>query len=65
MAKKQGGEKLHPLPFTTFGEIAALGFEIEVQAVIGRPRSTRRQGFERSGLCRGTVPLQRHAWPSD
>jgi len=36
----------HSLPFTTFGEIAALGFEIEVhaQAVIGRARSTRPAG---------------------
>jgi hypothetical protein len=25
MAKKRGGGKLHPLPFTTFGELAALG----------------------------------------
>ena len=23
MAKKQGGGKLHPLPFTTFGELEA------------------------------------------
>src|SRR5258708_20255128 len=30
MAKAKGGGKLHRLPFTTFGEIAALGFEIEV-----------------------------------
>jgi hypothetical protein len=30
MAKAKGGSKLHRLPFTTFGEIAALGFEIEV-----------------------------------
>jgi hypothetical protein len=30
MAKAKGGGKLHWLPFTTFGEIAALGFEIEV-----------------------------------
>jgi hypothetical protein len=37
---------LNPLPFTTFGEIAVLGFEIEVhaQAVIGRARSTRPAG---------------------
>jgi hypothetical protein len=30
MAKAKGG-KLHPLPFTTFGEIAALGLEVEVR----------------------------------
>jgi hypothetical protein len=30
MAKAKGGSKLHRLPFTTFGEIAALGLEIEV-----------------------------------
>jgi len=30
MAKAKGGGKLHPLPFTTFGEIAALGLEAEV-----------------------------------
>jgi hypothetical protein len=30
MAKATGGGKLHRLPFRTFGEIAALGFEIEV-----------------------------------
>jgi hypothetical protein len=30
MAKAKGGGKLHRLPFKTFGEIAALGFEIEV-----------------------------------
>ena len=30
MAKKQGGGKLHPLPFTTFGEIAALGLKATV-----------------------------------
>jgi transposase len=29
MAKRQGSGKLHPLPFTTFGEIAALGLEAE------------------------------------
>jgi len=27
MAKAKGGGKLHPLPFTTFGEIAALGLK--------------------------------------
>jgi len=30
MAKKQCGGKLLPLPFTTFGEAAALGFEASV-----------------------------------
>ena len=30
MVKNQGGGKLHPLPFTTFGEAAALGFEPSV-----------------------------------
>jgi hypothetical protein len=30
MAKAKGGGKLHWLPFTTFGEIAALGLEAEV-----------------------------------
>jgi hypothetical protein len=30
MAKKQGGGKLLPLPFTTFGEIAALGLKATV-----------------------------------
>ena len=30
MAKAKGGGKLHPLPFTTFGEIAALGLEAKV-----------------------------------
>jgi hypothetical protein len=30
MAKKQGGGKLHPLPFATFGEIAALGLKLKV-----------------------------------
>jgi hypothetical protein len=29
-SKAKGGGKLHWLPFTTFGEIAALGFEAEV-----------------------------------
>ena len=27
MAKKQGGGKLLPLPFTTFGELEALGLK--------------------------------------
>jgi hypothetical protein len=31
MAKAKGGGKLHRLPFRPFGEIAALGFEIEVR----------------------------------
>ena len=30
MAKKQGGGKLHPLPFTTFGELEALGLKASV-----------------------------------
>jgi hypothetical protein len=30
MAKKQGGGKLLPLSFTTFGEIAAFGLEVHV-----------------------------------
>jgi len=30
MAKRQGGGKLLPLPFTTFGEALALGFEASV-----------------------------------
>ena len=30
MAKRQGGGKLHPLPFKTFSEIAALGFKARV-----------------------------------
>jgi len=30
MAKRQGGGKLLPLPFTTFGEIAALGFKARI-----------------------------------
>jgi hypothetical protein len=30
MAKAKGGGKLHRLPFTTFGEIAAFGLEVEV-----------------------------------
>jgi 2-haloacid dehalogenase len=30
MAKAKGGGKLHPLPFTTFGEIAALGLKATV-----------------------------------
>ena len=30
MAKKQGGGKLHPLPFTTFGELEALGLKATV-----------------------------------
>jgi hypothetical protein len=30
MAKAKGGGKLHRLLFTTFGEIAALGLEVEV-----------------------------------
>jgi hypothetical protein len=30
MAKKRGGGKLLPLPFTTFGEIAALGLKASV-----------------------------------
>ena len=30
MAKKQGGGKLLPLPFTTFGELAALGLNAAV-----------------------------------
>jgi hypothetical protein len=29
-AKKQGGGKLHPLPFTTFGELEALGLKATV-----------------------------------
>ena len=33
MAKKQGGGKLLPLPFTTFGEAAAHGFEASVRLV--------------------------------
>jgi hypothetical protein len=44
MAKAKGGGKLHRLPFRTFDEIAALGFEIEVHA---RPR-----------LCRAAPTLQ-------
>ena len=31
MVNAKGGGNLHPLPFTTFGEIAALGLEAEVQ----------------------------------
>ena len=30
MAKKQGGGKQHPLPFTTFGELEALGLKARV-----------------------------------
>jgi hypothetical protein len=30
MAKKQGGDKLLVLPFTTFGELAALGLKATV-----------------------------------
>jgi hypothetical protein len=30
MAKAKGGGKLHPLPFTTFGEILALGLKARV-----------------------------------
>jgi hypothetical protein len=30
MARKQGGGELLPLPFMTFGEAAALGFEAGV-----------------------------------
>src|SRR3981189_2415691 len=30
MAKAKGGGKLHPLPFKTFSEIAALGFKARV-----------------------------------
>jgi hypothetical protein len=30
MAKNQGDSKLFPLPFTTFGEAVALGFEASV-----------------------------------
>ena len=29
MAKKQGGDNLLPLPFTTFGELAALGYTVK------------------------------------
>ncbi len=45
MAKsKTGGARLMPLPFTTFGEIIALGLEAKVLCTLLRPPSDRSLG---------------------
>jgi hypothetical protein len=63
MAKKQGGGKLLPLPFTTFGELAALGLKAAITISPFCPvRRARRRG--KSSTCRSTSRPGRR-WTAD